>query len=1111
MDDLLAISKSILDKVPRLQALDNYFRTPEILARQQRVDQLEELAQQNAKRFREDTAGKIDIRPFRTLVLEQSKLEEEIEKDKALFLKQLLNDWGTVPESLQALAASTSQTPQNLLQAPLPADSIPTPPAPRAPFPASSIPTPSRSSAVHDSLERAEPERNATAGSQPSLADNAERVSSRKPRTSASQRRSSNISRDENRPIKRSRRGEITPSLTPDRSINFNEVYKGIDAPAKYRIVQFPFRQGNWYILECKDCDIQFRGEDVVEDAYDHFYHNHGRSFSTTEEQVVQVLGTHVSDCNTELAEKNNALCTLPPDPDGNETELENGDEEPSERPKHANTRKKGKRGRRKNPSAHWVPPKAFKDVDPRIINAKPGDIVCLYNDRTKSFSPLMILPWGPFPRFKLKKVLQDVKLHTTIPKCYDGAKPTDLTPSPWAPGYEDNGDLAHKRSLPGLFFRAAQDFPYDCRSGWVPLNKLKVYDKACPRTRNKESVEEYIEYYAEWCNDPPTGGMQDEATAPERTHRLQPGSHRGPENSAVGQSMARSTVQSPRHSAEQNSVAPTIEDVDIKEEPEDDNEHSEYDEIEESEGREEEGEEHCDEQRPQCSRCLDKDIPCEYPRQKSRALRSPTQEDTWSQLQSLTIPTPYYARSTSASLSTSDLSPGLSPYLAPSPNFTLLPQEIPLPSVDLGAAELELFSYYLSHTARSLAYDEDDLYALQVGFPNLAFRSKPLMSSILALAAVRKCHDLISQPLQRIDKSQVRHLLALADEHHRVSLRQTRADIPIANHYDHVVANAPLMVLYATANHAVRIHVEKTLDAGERTSLAPVQLHWMTLIRAAHLAYTGLLHSTKDFGFLEDFTASPPDITLNSQSTNGLVPLGENGPTPQTEQLLMPIIAATSGSALEKLRTRAQALEFTAHLKPSWESPGEDTELQACLVALEALSSIVNELFHPDQSAYTDSQQPDLEAGWAALSQLSDVSPWLRNYMARVTFSTPPKPLRRTIMWFLNRIPSEFLSIVESVLDNIPTSPGSIPDEGIQCEGDVSETTRLAMDIFSHWLVLVMLLDGVWWIGGIGACELGRIVKYTRRKNFFGEFLGMETWWPRSMLHIAMEIGSQS
>ncbi|KAF4445513.1 hypothetical protein F53441_10766 [Fusarium austroafricanum] len=497
-------------------------------------------------------------------------------------------------------------------------------------------------------------------------------------------------------------------------------------------------------------------------------------------------------------------------------------------------------------------------------------------------------------------------------------------------------------------------------------------------------------------------------------------------------------------------------------------------------------------------------------------------EDNTWGQLQSLTIPTPHYARSNSAASVSigSASSPGLSPYLAPSPNFNLnanlLSPEIALPSVDLGAAELELFSYYLSNTARSMAYDGEDLYALQVGFPNLAFRSRPLMSSILALAAVRKCHDMISQPAQSIDRSQVRHLLAVADEHHRVSLQQTQADIPLANHYDHVVANAPLMVLYATANHAVRIRLDKALatEADSSTNLAPAQLHWMTLIRAAHLAYTGLLHSTKDFGFLEDFTASPPGITLNSQSINGIVPLAENGPTPQTETLLMPIIAATSGSALERLRTRAQTLQFAKHLAPSWGSPGEDTELQACLVALEALNSIFNELFHPDQyNSQTDSQQPDLEAGWAALSQLSDVSPWLRSYMARVTFSTPPKPLRRTIMWYLNRIPNEFLSIVQGILDDIPSSPDGIPDEGIQGESEhLSETAQLAMDIFAHWLVLVMLLDGVWWIGGIGACELGRISKYMSRQNFFGEFLGSKgTWWPQSMLNIAVEIGNQS
>ncbi|CAF3580282.1 unnamed protein product [Fusarium graminearum] len=493
-----------------------------------------------------------------------------------------------------------------------------------------------------------------------------------------------------------------------------------------------------------------------------------------------------------------------------------------------------------------------------------------------------------------------------------------------------------------------------------------------------------------------------------------------------------------------------------------------------------------CDEQRPQCSRCLDKDIPCEYPRSpKSRTLRSPVSdtEETWSQHQSLAVPTPDFCRSTGTSLgSVSSIS---SPFLAPSPNYefsaNLFTHETIAPSVDLGATELELFSYYLSHAARSMAYDDEDLYALQVGFPNLAFRSKPLMSSILALAAVRKCYDILSQPdTQNIDKGQVKHLLALADEHHRDSLRQTQADIPNANHYDHVVANAPLMVLYATANHAVRIKLSNTLDDHDgSTNLAPAQLHWMTLIRAAHLAYTGLLHSTKDFHLMDDFTTSPPVITLN-QPISGLVPMAENGPTQRTETLLMPIIAATYSSALEKLKTRAQTLQFSMHLASSGRSR-DNCEIQTCLVALQSLASILSELFEAGNGSH-DTSQLDLENDWAALSQLSDVSPWLRTYMARVTFSTPLKPLRRTIMWFLNRVPAEFLSIIQSTLDKIPET---VPDEGIQCDADdASEVSRLSMDIFAHWLVLVMLLDGVWWIGGIGVCELGRISKYLGRQQ---------------------------
>lgn len=458
---------------------------------------------------------------------------------------------------------------------------------------------------------------------------------------------------------------------------------------------------------------------------------------------------------------------------------------------------------------------------------------------------------------------------------------------------------------------------------------------------------------------------------------------------------------------------------------------------------------------------------------------------------------------------STSSLS---SPFLASTPDCDLssdiFTYESLAPSLDLDAAELELFSYYLSQAARSLAYDHEDLYALQVGFPNLAFRSKPLMSSILALAAVRKCHDILSTSEPRnIDRGQIRNLLALADEHHRASLRQTQADIPHANHYDYVVANAPLMVLYATANHAVRIKLSKLLNEESEASkdVAPAQLHWMTLIRAANLAYTGLLHSAKDCSLFSDLTASPPPINLN-QPIDGIVPMAENGPTQRTERLFMPIITTTSSSALEKLRTKAQTLHFAANLAPSWETSRFESELQACLMALESLGSIMEELSTSDDNS-CHSDQPDVENGWAALSQLSDVSPWLRSYMARVTYSTPPKPMRRTIMWFLNKVPGKFLSMIQSGLDTIPDN---VPDEGIQCEGEtLSETSQFAMDIFAHWLVLVMLLDGVWWIGGIGACELRRITKHMTRQQELSHDAN-DSWWPKSMLNIALEIEKQ-
>ena len=65
----------------------------------------------------------------------------------------------------------------------------------------------------------------------------------------------------------------------------------------------------------------------------------------------------------------------------------------------------------------------------------------------------------------------------------------------------------------------------------------------------------------------------------------------------------------------------------------------------------------------------------------------------------------------------------------------------------------------------------------------------------------------------------------------------------------------------------------------------------------------------------------------------------------------------------------------------------------------------------------------------------------------------------------------------------------------------------QLAVDIFAHWLVLVMLLDKVWWIGGIGAWELGQIIPFRKNTRWcMSLWKTDDDWWPESMFEISRQ-----
>lgn len=187
--------------------------------------------------------------------------------------------------------------------------------------------------------------------------------------------------------------------MTPGRSIEFREVFQnGMDA-VKYKIVQFPYDTGHWYILECKDCDKIFTANPPLSEAELHLNIEHLAHASTTPELTIQRFGTRVLHCTAELARSNNNACKRVPgvvNSAGPQTTSQ-----PTRTPSRGRPKKKAKMK-----PYQWESPKSYNELKPEVLNPQPGDIFACWQ-KPKGFYPVMIVPWGRFERFDFVHTLQ--------------------------------------------------------------------------------------------------------------------------------------------------------------------------------------------------------------------------------------------------------------------------------------------------------------------------------------------------------------------------------------------------------------------------------------------------------------------------------------------------------------------------------------------------------------------------------------------------------------------------------------------------------------------------------------------------------------------------------
>ncbi|KAJ4319095.1 hypothetical protein N0V84_006549 [Fusarium piperis] len=499
-DDPGAVADSIRQHYERWVAVANQTQPRDTDARRARLERLEDLITNQLKFTRADTQGNVNAGPIKLLILEQAKLEKEIEEEKEAQARELQAANEELLSALHNISPQTTPGTSTLpaalhrTQAETPTSDI----SPLNPITLNIHRSPDQaplgspvfgdgddSRLNHDAnLEiRQNPPREAI-NNQPSFA-RAQQSSHL-----SSQKRLPSTPLATNHQQKRPRLEEEPPSLTPGRSIEFSQVFQNGRATVKYRVVRFPSDTGHWYILECKDCNLSFDEADILAEATLHLIHGHAGSFVTAKDAIAK-FGTRVLNCTHELASSNNDAfertrphaavnnLSIPP--------LQPGTTPRGRRPEKKKVKKK---------PYQWTAPKDYSEVNPEVMNPQPGDIFACWQ-KPKGFYPVMILPWGRFERFDFEHTLQHTGLNEEIPICYSQARKTDTSPRPWANTWEDHGSRAHKRQYPVLFFDRV-DFPIGCSVGWVPLHDLKVFDKSCPHTLRKELVEEYLDCQAE-------------------------------------------------------------------------------------------------------------------------------------------------------------------------------------------------------------------------------------------------------------------------------------------------------------------------------------------------------------------------------------------------------------------------------------------------------------------------------------------------------------------------------------------------------------------------------------------------------------------------------------
>ncbi|KAM0544347.1 hypothetical protein ACHAPJ_011883 [Fusarium lateritium] len=253
---------------------------------------------------------------------------------------------------------------------------------------------------------------------------------------------------------------------------------------SKNIVSEWPTKSGKWWVFRCEEHEKDFK---APRGASTHLVAaGHKLQGEATFAVAVETLGIQVLGCTSDIARAHNSRL------DDNRTTRNQEPSRVNPRRNPAATNFLAELNPDNSRHRPALRQRRTPEVDPTTI--RPEDIYVAWWNKKKKFIPIMVLPFGPWPRSGYNTdAPTEIGLlgkKDKLPKCYMPRRPGQTLS--WAPGYRDGEDKVAEREYPCVWFNEWR-FPSHLKMSFIKAKSFRHYDCNNKSTLYRHRVEDFI------------------------------------------------------------------------------------------------------------------------------------------------------------------------------------------------------------------------------------------------------------------------------------------------------------------------------------------------------------------------------------------------------------------------------------------------------------------------------------------------------------------------------------------------------------------------------------------------------------------------------------------